>query len=74
MAPLRLALLLERLRRPRVLPRPIPALVREHLEVRTPLSLALPYYAARKEEGYALIPWDRYMEEAERTLEEAARL
>ncbi|BAW01146.1 hypothetical protein TTMY_0737 [Thermus thermophilus] len=74
MAPLRLALLLERLRRPKVFPKPLPALVREHLEVRTSLSLDLPYYAARKEGGYALIPWDRYMEEAERALEEAARL
>jgi len=47
--------------------------VREHLEVRPPLSLDLPYYAARREGGYALIPWDRYMEEAERRLEEVAR-
>ncbi|SDE94866.1 hypothetical protein SAMN04488243_11733 [Thermus arciformis] len=74
MAPLRLALLLERLRRPKVFPKPLPALVRQHLEVRPPLSLDLPYYAARRERGYALIPWDRYMEEAERALEEAARL
>ena len=56
MRPLRLSLLLERLRRPRVYPKSLPALVREHLEVRPPLSLALPYYAARKEGGYALIP------------------
>ncbi len=74
MAPFRLALLLERLRRPRVFLRPPPALVRAYPGVRTPLSLDLPYYAARGEGGYALIPWDRYMEEAERALEEAARL
>ncbi|BAD70461.1 MULTISPECIES: hypothetical protein [Thermus] len=73
MRPLRLSLLLERLRRPRVYPKSLPALVREHLEVRPPLSLDLPYYAARREGGYALIPWDRYMEEAERRLEEVAR-
>ena len=62
MRPFRLSLLLERLRRPRVYPKPLPALVREYREVRPPLSLDLPYYAARKEEGYALIPWDRYMD------------
>ncbi|MGC8967986.1 MAG: hypothetical protein ACP5JV_06635 [Thermus sp.] len=71
MAPLRLALLLERLRRPRVFPKPIPALVREHHEVRAPLSLDLPYYAARGEGGYALVPWDQYMAEAEEVLERA---
>lgn len=65
----RLSLLLERLRRPRVFPKPLPALVREYQEVRTPLRLDLPYYAARGREGYTLIPWDRYMEEAENTLE-----
>ncbi len=72
MGPLRLALLLERLRHPKAFPRPLPALVREYREVRTPLSLDLPYYAARKEGGYALVPWDRYMEAAERALEETA--
>jgi len=73
MRPFRLSLLLERLRRPRVYPKPLPALVRACPEVRTPLSLDLPYYAARGERGYALIPWDRYMAEAEAVLEEATR-
>ncbi|VCU53375.1 hypothetical protein TTHN1_01144 [Thermus thermophilus] len=73
MRPYRLSLILERLRQPKPRPKPPPALVRAYPEVRTPLSLDLPYYAARGEEGYTLIPWDRYMEEAERTLEEVAR-
>ena len=72
MRPLRLSLLLERLRRPRVYPKSLPALVREHLEVRPPLSLDLPYYAARRAWRIALTPWDRYREVAERTLEAAA--
>ncbi len=64
MWPYRLALLLKRLL-PRPNPKPPPAWVREAWEVRLPLCLDLPYYAARKGEGFALIPWDRYMEEAE---------
>lgn len=67
---LRLSLLLERLRQAKPPPKPPPALFREHLLVRTPLRLDLPYYAARKGGGFVLIPWDRYMEEAERALEE----
>lgn len=66
---LRLSLFLKWFRQPRILPAPLPALVREYQEVRTPLRLDLPYYAAREREGYTLIPWDRYMEEAEKTLE-----
>ncbi|WP_018112248.1 hypothetical protein [Thermus igniterrae] len=66
---LRLSLLLERLRHPRVFPKSLPALVREYQEVRTPLRLELPYYAARGRGGHTLIPWDRYMEEAEDALE-----
>ncbi len=65
--PYRLALLLERLL-PRPHPKPPPALVRESWEVRTPLRLDLPYYAARGGAGFALIPWDSYMEEAEALL------
>ena len=66
--PYRLALLLERLL-PRLHPKPPPALVRAYPETRSPLTLNLPYYAARKGEGFALIPWDRYMEEAEDLLQ-----
>ena len=66
--PYRLALLLERLL-PRPQPKPPPALVRAYPETRSPLNLNLPYYAARKGEGFALIPWDRYMEEAEDLLQ-----
>jgi hypothetical protein len=44
-------------------------LVRAYQETRSPLTLNLPYYAARKGEGFALIPWDRYMEEAEDLLQ-----
>jgi hypothetical protein len=50
---------------PRPHPKPPPALVRAYQEPRSPLTLNLPYYAARKGEGFALIPWDKYMEEAE---------
>lgn len=72
MRPLRLSLLLERLRRPRVYPKSLPALVREHLQCGPPLPG--PSLLRRPEGGgYALIPWDRYMEEAERRLEEVAR-
>jgi hypothetical protein len=67
MWPYRLALLLKRLL-PRPNPQPPPAWVRESREVRLPLRLDLPYYAARKGEGFTLIPWDRYMEEAESLL------
>jgi hypothetical protein len=66
--PYRLALLLERLL-PRPHPKPPPALVRAYQEPRSPLTLNLPYYAARKGKGFALIPWDRYMEEAENLLQ-----
>jgi len=62
--PYRLALLLEGLL-PHPRPKPPPAWVREAWEVRLPLRLDLPYYAARKGEGFTLIPWDKYMEEAE---------
>ena len=48
---------------------PPPALVRAYQETQSPLTLNLPYYAARKGEGFALIPWDRYMEEAEGLLQ-----
>ncbi|AEV16415.1 hypothetical protein TCCBUS3UF1_13740 [Thermus sp. CCB_US3_UF1] len=65
---LRLSLLLERLRHPRLHPKPPPALVRAHLEAHTPLRLDLPYYAAQGEKGYTLVPWDPYMAEAEETL------
>jgi hypothetical protein len=54
---------------PRPHPKPPPALVRAYQETRSPLTLNLPYYAARKGEGFALIPWDRYMEEAEDLLQ-----
>jgi hypothetical protein len=54
---------------PRPHPKPPPALVRAYQEPRSPLTLNLPYYAARKGEGFALIPWDRYMEEAEDLLQ-----
>jgi hypothetical protein len=54
---------------PRPHPKPPPALVRAYLETRSPLTLNLPYYAVRKGEGFALIPWDRYMEEAEDLLQ-----
>ncbi|ALJ90643.1 hypothetical protein [Thermus aquaticus] len=54
---------------PRPHPKPPPALVRAYPETRSPLTLNLPYYAARKGEGFALIPWDRYMEEAENLLQ-----
>lgn len=67
---LRLGLLLERLRQAKPLPKPPPALFREHPEVRTPLRLDLPYYAARRGGKFILIPWDGYMEEVERALEE----
>jgi hypothetical protein len=43
--------------------------VRAYQETRSLLTLNLPYYAARKGEGFALIPWDRYMEEAEDLLQ-----
>jgi hypothetical protein len=43
--------------------------VRAYQETRSPLTLNLPYYAARKGEGFALTPWDRYMEEAEDLLQ-----
>lgn len=72
MRPLRLSLLLERLRRPRVYPKSLPALVREHLRVRPPSPWTFPTTPPGGR-GYALIPWDRYMEEAERRLEEVAR-
>ena len=54
---------------PRPHPKPPPALVRAYQETRSPLTLNLPYHAARKGEGFALIPWDRYMEEAEDLLQ-----
>jgi len=54
---------------PRPHPKPPPALVRAYQETRSPLNLNLPYYAARKGEDFALIPWDRYMEEAEDLLQ-----
>ena len=54
---------------PRPHPKPPPALVRAYPETRSPLTLNFPYYAARKGEGFALIPWDRYMEEAEDLLQ-----
>ncbi|GGN00181.1 hypothetical protein GCM10007092_12750 [Thermus composti] len=73
MRPLRLSLLLKRLRGPRVHPKPLPALVRAYPEVRTPLSLNLPYYAARGERGYVLLPWDRYMAEVETALAETTQ-
>lgn len=63
----RLSLLLERLR-PRLYPKPPPALVQELKQVRQPLRLDLPYYAARSGQEYALIPWDTYMEEGEEIL------
>ncbi len=63
----RLSLLLERLR-PRLYPKPLPALVQELKQVRQPLRLDLPYYAARSGQEYALIPWDTYMEEGEEIL------
>ncbi|APD08383.1 MULTISPECIES: hypothetical protein [Thermus] len=69
----RLSLLLERLRGPRLLPRPPTALVRAYAEVRVPVGLEGSYYPARQVEGYALIPWDRYMQEAEEALVEATR-
>ncbi len=62
------ALLLKRLR-PRAFPKPPPALVREAPELRLPLRLDLAYYAAQGPKGYALIPWDRYMEEVETLLQ-----
>lgn len=63
-----LGLLLEWLRHPQAfLPAP-PALVQEHREVHTPLSLERPCWAARGDGGFTLIPWDRYMEEAEEVL------
>lgn len=63
----RLSLLLERLR-PRLHLKPPPALVQELKQVRQPLRLDLPYYAARSGRGYVLIPWDTYMEEGEEIL------
>lgn len=63
----RLSLLLERLR-PRLYPKPPPALVQELKQVRTPLCLDLPYYAAHSGREYVLIPWDAYMEEGEEIL------
>ena len=54
--------------RPRAFPKPPPALVREAPELRLPLRLDLAYYAAQGPKGYALIPWDRYMEEVETLL------
>jgi hypothetical protein len=65
----RLSLLLERLRGPRLLPRPPTALVRAYAEVRVPVGLEGSYYPARGEGGVVLIPWDRYAEEAEELLE-----
>jgi hypothetical protein len=57
----------------RLLPRPPtkppPALGGAYQETRRPLTLNRLYYAARKGEGFALIPWDRYMEEAEDLLQ-----
>ncbi|MDM7324396.1 MAG: hypothetical protein P3W93_005270 [Thermus sp.] len=63
----RLSLLLERLR-PRLYPKPPPALVQEHPRIRTSLRLDLSYYPARSKEEYILIPWDKYMEEGEKIL------
>lgn len=60
----RLSLLLERLR-PRLHPKPPPALIQEHQQVRSPLRLDLSYYATRSGPEYVLIPWDGYMEEGE---------
>uniref|UniRef100_A0A7C2G6Z8 Uncharacterized protein n=1 Tax=Thermus islandicus TaxID=540988 RepID=A0A7C2G6Z8_9DEIN len=64
---LRFALFPKRLR-PRGFPKPPPALVREAPELWLPLRLDLAYYAVQGPRGYALIPWDRYMEEVETLL------
>lgn len=63
----RLSLLLERLR-PRLYPKPPPALVQEYQQVRPPLRLDLPYHVARSGQERLLIPWDEYMEEGEQIL------
>ncbi|WP_234554431.1 hypothetical protein [Thermus caliditerrae] len=65
---LRLSLLLEKLRRPTLFPKPPPALVREQAEVRVPLRLDLPYYPAKQGTAHVLIPWDPYMQEVEEAL------
>lgn len=58
---------MERLR-PRLYPKPPPALVQEYQQVRSPLRLDFSYYPARSDQGYVLIPWDEYMEEGEEFL------
>lgn len=62
-----LALLWEKLRG-RARPRPPIALVREALETLTPLDLEATYRPLRRGQGVVLVPWDGYMEEAERVL------
>jgi len=46
-----------------------PAEVRRYLEVRVPLTLAHPYYPARRGDGIELIPKDRYFESVEQLLD-----
>ncbi|KGQ22857.1 hypothetical protein [Thermus filiformis] len=66
---LRMSLLLERLLhlvRPSY--SPPPALVREDLEARTPLSLEVAYHPAQGRKGLVLIPKDAYFREVEALL------
>ncbi len=67
-----LALLWERLKG-QARPRSPIALVREALEVLRPLDLEATYRPLTRGQGVVLVPWDRYMEEAERLLKESAK-
>lgn len=66
--------LLERLSQAvQVFPRPSPAQFRKYDQVRPVVRLEQPYYAAKGQHGFVLVPNDSYTQEAEAILDSASQ-